>query len=243
VTRTLVLFAREPTAEAREKGLACAGGAALFRSLAQRWRDAAAKAGASLIVATPPEDLARWRAALSESGGVSWIPQRGENLGVRLEDAARRAASLVNRWVIAGGDVAPSEALLNDAFEALEGGADAVLSPAPDGGVSLLALSNADLDLLRGIRPRRRTVFGVLLEALKSRGRRVSIIRAAADFDGPRSLRALLRTLPAGDDLRSILKAALACRIRTGLSRVPPLRAHDLWAPTAFRAPPASLAV
>ena len=243
MTRNLILFAREPAAQAREKGLARAAGAALFRSFGRGWREAAAKAGAGIVLATPPEDLGRWRLALSGSAGVGCIPQRGENIGARLEDAARCAATLAGRWVIAGGDVAPSEALLKDAFEALEAGADAVLSPAPDGGVSLLALSPADLDLLRGIRPRRRTVFGVLLEALKSRGRRVSIIRAVADFDGPRSLRALLRTLPAGDDLRSILKAALACRIRTGLSRVPPLRVHDLCAPTPFRGPPAALAV
>jgi glycosyltransferase A (GT-A) superfamily protein (DUF2064 family) len=192
MNRFLVLFAREPARQAREKGLGSAA-AELFRGLAVDWLEAARQTGAQLVVATPQEDIAAWRQVFRGAPDPVWIAQRGGTFGLRLEDAARRAAALGGLSVLVGGDVALSASALSEAFRAVEEGEDAAVSPALDGGVSLLALSRADLDLLRGIRERRRTVLADLLRALGERGRRVRIVPPAADLDGRAALRALLR--------------------------------------------------
>ena len=117
---------------------------------------------------------------------------------------------------------------------------DAAISPAPDGGVSLLAMRSADADLLRGIRPRRRTVRRDLLRALLARGRRVRLLPPATDVDGRASLRRLVR----GEALpvflvplaRRALQAVLA--IPAGCSRVfSPLVLHGS---PSLRGPPIS---
>jgi glycosyltransferase A (GT-A) superfamily protein (DUF2064 family) len=240
MNRHLVLFAREPARQAREKGLETPEAAELFRGFAAGWLEAAARVKARLIVATPPEDLARWRRALAGAEGLAWICQRGCTLGERLEDVARRAAACGGHAVLVGGDVSPSESILKSAFKALETGADATVSPALDGGVSLLALSVDDLDLLRGIRPRCPTVLRDLLGALRQRGRRFELVGAAADVDGPRSLRALLRLLPAGALLRSLVKMLLGLQSRMDRLPVLPARPRALASPSGLRAPPAS---
>jgi hypothetical protein len=192
MNRFLVLFAREPARQARDKGLPSPGGAELFRGFARGWQEAARLAGARLIVAAPQEDRPAWNSVF---GGPErgWITQRGNSLGARLEDSAKRAASLGGHAVLVGGDVAPSAAALLEAFQAMEGRADAAISPAPDGGFSLVALSRGDFDLLRGVRERRRTVLRDLLRALSARHRTVRLLSPAADVDGRGSLRALLR--------------------------------------------------
>ena len=240
MNRHLVLFAREPARQAREKGLGTPEAAELFRSFAAGWVEAAGRVKARLILATPPEDLKQWHSALAGAEGLAWICQRGRTLGERLEDAARRAAALGGHAVVVGGDVSPSESILTEAFEALETNADAAVSPALDGGISLLALPAADLDLLRGIRPRSRTVLSDLLGALRQRGRRIELVGPAADVDGPRSLRALLRRLPAGAPLRSLVKLLLALPSRMHRFPVLPARPRDLASPSGLRAPPAS---
>jgi glycosyltransferase A (GT-A) superfamily protein (DUF2064 family) len=240
--RFLVLFAREPRAQAREKGLASPAAAALFRDLAAGWIEAARAAGAAVIVSAPPEDLPGWRRSLRGHPGLLWFAQRGSTLGARLEDSARRAAGLGGHAVVAGGDVPPSEAALRDAFEALEAGAAAVLSPAVDGGVSLLALSEEDLDVLGRIRPRRRTVLRELLRELRLRGRRVALVEPAADLDGRRRLRPFLRLLPAGSTLRCLVRLLLARPVALDGRRPAFLASRGLVTPCGLRAPPVLLA-
>jgi glycosyltransferase A (GT-A) superfamily protein (DUF2064 family) len=237
VNRVLVLFAREPARQARDKGLTSPGAADLFRGFARGWQEAARLAGARLIVASPQEDRAAWNSVF---GGAEcgWISQRGSSLGARLEDAAKRAASLGGHAVLVGGDVAPSAAALLEAFQALEGRADAAISPAPDGGFSLAALSPGDFDLLRGVRERRRTGLRDLLRALSARHRTVRLLPPAADVDGRGSLRALLR--------RELLPVCFVPLARQSLAVFPdfspqpqsaPLRAR-LHGPSVLRGPP-----
>jgi len=237
MNRFLVLFAREPARQAREKGLGSEA-AEVFRGFTAGWLEAARQTGAQLVVATPPEDIAAWRQVFRGAPEMAWIRQRGGTFGLRLEDAARRAAALGGHSVLVGGDVAPSASALSKAFRAVEEGADAAVSPAPDGGVSLLALSGADLDLLRGIRERRRTVLADLLRALDRRGRRVRIVPPMADLDGRAALRALLREAKIPVSLISIARRALApldfsC---PRVHRQPSTR--DLHGPPVLRGPP-----
>jgi len=238
VARLLVLFARDPERQAREKGLRAPGAGQLFLQFARGWARTAEGAGARLAVATPPEDRPAWRRALAGTSELGWIDQRGDSLGARLEDVARRAAALCGRAVIVGGDVPPAPASLLEAFSRLESGADAAISPAPDGGVSLLALSSSDLDLLRGIRAKRRTVLRDLLRALSRRGRRVALLRPAADVDGRRSLRALLRRVAISAPLRELIRDVLRFRVAGAETVPPPPRPRALSSPSDDRAPP-----
>ena len=238
MSRHLVLFAREPAREARSKGFPSEDGATLFASFAAGWLDAAGSAGAVVVVATPAEDRPAWRDAFRGALQPAWIQQRGSSLGARLEHAAREARSLGGHAILVGGDVVPAPAALEAAFVALESGADAVLGPSPDGGLSLIGLAPEDLDLLRGVRERRRNLFEDLLALLRARGRRVETVAAAADVDGRADLRMLLRASGLSALLASAVRRALelAVSLPTATPRRP--RVSTLHTPPALRGPP-----
>jgi hypothetical protein len=237
MNRFLVLFAREPARQAREKGLDSPGAVELFREFARGWQDAARLVGARLILAAPPEDRPAWNAVFGATE-VGWLSQRGSSIGARLEDAARCAAAGGGQAVLVGGDVAPSAGALLEAFHAMENGAGAAISPAPDGGFSLVALGREDFDLLRGVRERRRTVLRDLLRALAARRRAVKLLSPAADVDGRGSLRAILSRglLPA----RFVPLARQSLAASPGISPrsecAPALPSHH--GPSALRGPP-----
>jgi glycosyltransferase A (GT-A) superfamily protein (DUF2064 family) len=239
VARFLLLFAREPAREAREKGFASPEAAELFAGFARGWRAAARAAGAGLVVVSPPEDLAAWRARLAPADDVSWIVQRGASLGERLENAAIEAARLGGHALIVGGDISPASFSLDAAFGALERGADAVLAPALDGGISLVGLRKRDLDLLRGIAPRRRDVCEALGRRLNARGRRVEQVWAAPDVDSRRSLRALLRALGNTESLRFLVRRALVGSPVASTPRPAFVRPVGFGIAVGLRAPPA----
>jgi glycosyltransferase A (GT-A) superfamily protein (DUF2064 family) len=241
VIRHLVLFAREPGREAREKGISTPAGVELFASFARGWVRAAESAGARVSIAAPAEDLTAWRRRLAGEE-VAWIAQSGRSFGGRLAEAAREAARTEGPVVFVGGDVPPDAAALLRAFEALQGkvgtdGISAVLSPAPDGGVSLLALSPEDHDLLAGVRSGSATVFSDLAEALERRGRRVLVLALIPDVDRRSDLRRLFRRALAIP--LSLVRAALA--LPSGLPRAPTRvpRPTLLGQPSPLRAPPA----
>lgn len=238
--RYLVLFARGPALEARRKGFRSAEAARLFRLFARGWRDAARAAGARLVLATPAEDRGAWRGCFPGGEDPFWLLQRGSSLGERLEDTARRAAALGGRAIIVGGDVIPSRAAIETGFEALEADADTVIGPSPDGGISLIGLGFEDLDLLRGIRERRRTLAGELLAALEERGRRVALLEPAADVDGRTALRSLRRREGNSTGLALTVRRAL----ETDPAGLPPPepseRPAPLHAPLTLRGPPAA---
>jgi hypothetical protein len=237
MNRFLVLFAREPARQAREKGLESPEAAELFREFARGWRDAARLVGAQLILAAPPEDRPAWEGVFG-AADVGWLSQRGSSIGARLEDAATGASALGGQAVLVGGDVAPSAVTLLEAFLAMEGGAHAALSPAPDGGFSLVALNREDFDLLGGVRERRRTVLRDLLRALAERRRAVKLLSPAADVDGRGSLRAILA--------RDLLPARFVPLAKQSLAASPEFSPRSEGAPagplrhgpSALRGPP-----
>jgi len=219
VNRYLVLFAREPRREAREKGFG-ARGADLFAGFAVAWREAARRCGARLILATPPEDRAAWRHFLPENEDALWIP-----------------SALPGHAVLVGGDVAPSRSALGEAFAALERGADAVIAPAADGGVSLVALRYGDAKLLASLAPRQRCVALQLKRALAARGRRLVLVHCVPDVDGRRSLGSFFRRL--GTALRALARRVLDSRLDYGPQSIlsPALLSLP---PSGLRAPPSA---
>lgn len=234
MARHLVLFAREPARQARDKGLGGAGAAELFAAFAAGWRNAARRAGATLVVATPAEDRRAWARCFDEA--PIWLDQRGSTFGRRLENAARNAAKLGGQTILVGGDVVPAAGRLLEAFEALEAGADAAIVPAADGGVSLLGLAAEDLDLLSGMPLRRGDVCARLLAALSARGRRVNVLARTCDVDGRRDLRALSRS--AAPELTALVRWTL----RRATASAEPVRRAALHRPAKalpiLRAPP-----
>jgi glycosyltransferase A (GT-A) superfamily protein (DUF2064 family) len=207
--RLLVVFARAPRSEARDKGLPEEPATGFFTEIAREWREAASRAGARLAISAPSEDLPAWRRALPDCDDVVWIGQRGSTFGARLEDASRRAGRLARHVVVTGGDVVPSAVGLSAAFGALATGAEAVIAPAPDGGVSMLSLPG-DSDLLRPIGRRRRDVFRSLRSRLLSRGRAVRVVASIADVDGPGALRNVIVT---GGLEKLVSQLRRACRL------------------------------
>ena len=208
--RVLVLFARKPRRQALDKGLAIEPGERLFAAFAKGWIDAAAGCGASVLIATPPDDRAGWRRALPHER-FDFLEQRGRSLGGRLEDAARQAAADGGCVVLVGGDVPPSPRSLVAAFELRERGNDAAIAPARDGGVSLVSLGEADLDLLGRFVPRKSDVFAGLSAALSFRGRQIAVVSPVGDVDGRRELGRLLRTSVLGvPGLRALARVVLA---------------------------------
>ncbi len=238
MSRLVILFAREPSREARAKGFSNPEASEVFAAFAEGWRAAARRVGASLTIATPPEDLAAWRRRLGRGSERFLIAQRGCRLGERLEDAARRAGGFGGGALLVGGDVAPSDSLLKEAFEALERGAEAVIAPAEDGGVSLLALGQPDLALLSAIVARRRDVCARLLAALAKRGRRVRLLDRAPDVDGRRDLRALARRAFFAPSLTTLARRALDRARVSAAPADPPLPHPSPGAVPGLRAPP-----
>jgi len=239
MSRLVLVFSRAPGREARSKGFSSSG-AGVFAAFVAGWQVAARSTGARFFVATPPEDVAGWRESAPRLEDVRWITQRGDTFGQRLEDAVRGVSGHEEQVVVVGGDVPPSAESLAEAFVALESGSEAVLIPAPDGGVSLLSLSWRDLDLLGGIRLRQGDVFASLRAALDARGRRVTVLPEAPDLDSRRVLRKLIRDR--GLAMRiplSVARQGLApCAIFRRIDA--PLRAGPARATRVPRAPPAA---
>jgi len=237
VSRYLVLFAREPRREALAKGFGRPG-EDLFVAFARGWLEAARCAGARLVIAAPPEDRAGWRRRVPEALEALWMAQTGRSLGERLEGVARRAARLPGSAVLVGGDVAPCPRALIESFVALEAGAECVVGPSRDGGVSLLALGAPDADLLRAVGPRQRRVAERLRRCLESRGRSIAWIETTSDIDGRRSLAAFERGLGPGATralVRGILRAAPPLS-----SPIPRIDLPLLASAAGPRAPPAA---
>jgi glycosyltransferase A (GT-A) superfamily protein (DUF2064 family) len=236
VTRTLVLFAKEPGREARTKGFSSPAAADLFAGFASGWALAAERLGARMVIATPAEDLAPWRSRRLSSR-VLWLAQRGSSFGQRLESAVRQASRAEGHVLVVGGDVPPDLAGAARAFAALEAGASAVLAPSADGGVSLLSVSPADHDLLRRVEAGRSDVFSALSTMLAERRRSVAFVESHFDVDGRRDLRRALRARAAFVP-RSLARLALAAPIHSSDAMTPVRRSCPLGPPSGLRAPP-----
>lgn len=208
--RHVVLFAREPARQASEKGFDSSGAADLFGGFALGWLEAARSIRATFVIASPTEDRAGWRRRWVGRAEPILLAQRGWTFGERLERCARAAAHFSGHAVIVGGDVAPDRRCLRSAFEALESGAEAVLAPAGDGGVSLLAVRAEDANLLRAIGRRRRDVFETLRSGLAARGRRVAVVHNLPDVDGRRGIRLLVRRRVLRTDFARVARRMLA---------------------------------
>jgi hypothetical protein len=151
MSRAIVIFARAPEVEACVKRLPSQF-AGLFDRNTAAWLRAASAAGATPVISC--ETAARFECIAPEIRRL-YIAQRGATFGDRLASTAEAAFALgFDEVVITGIDVRPD---LAGVFEALVF-ADAVVQPADDGGINLIALRTPERALLSTIRPRQRDV-------------------------------------------------------------------------------------
>ncbi len=168
--------------------------------------DKALAAGATVFVAYTP---ARGRKVLERllPSGIRWIPQSGDSLGERMENALAMAFSARFCPVVMIGTDTPQIApeRLKEALGQLsEDCANLVLGPAEDGGYYLIGMSEVPGGLFSGVewssgRERDQTLANAV-----SRNLRVALLPVEYDVDTPADL----------ERLRQELKSSAAARER-----------------------------
>jgi uncharacterized protein len=199
--RRLVVFAKEPVAGRVKTRLA----ASLGEEAAARLYEA--------FLADLADELAssgEWESVLAYADGVAgptllglfapaWtlLPQGGGELGERLARAFADVPS--GACVVVVGSDAPtlSRTDVRRAFLELEGGAEVVLAPSPDGGYSLVGMAGRARagEVFGGVRWSTEHALTDTLEGARRCGLVTSVIDEVADVDtaeGLDALRALL---------------------------------------------------
>lgn len=200
--RRAILFLKYPEPGRVKSRLAEAVGPERAARLARRFAERTLATMDALgleaeICFTPPEREADLRAWLGQ--GRTCLAQRGADLGERMEaaflDAFARGAE---RVVLTGTDAPdrPAE-LLTEALERL-GDHDAVISPATDGGYTLLAMRRDAFapEAFRGVDWGTPAVLAQTLDALRRAGRSVWVLPPWPDIDEEAALREYLERCP-----------------------------------------------
>ncbi len=125
---------------------------------------------------------------------VSLHEQQGHDLGERMHHALSQALARYRQVVIVGSDCpALSAARVEQAFETLEAGQDAVIVPAEDGGYVLLGLRRIDKALFAGVAWGSGEVYRQSRERLEALGWSWRALAECWDVDRPQDYRRLLR--------------------------------------------------
>ncbi|HVG07296.1 MAG TPA: TIGR04282 family arsenosugar biosynthesis glycosyltransferase [Thermoanaerobaculia bacterium] len=140
------------------------------------------------------------------TGPVPGVRQQGDDLGERLYRALSEGARDGSAVMALGSDHPTLPlALIHEAFERLEKGAEVVLGPAEDGGYYLIALRSyaVDLGLFDDIAWSTDRVLTETLERCRQRELAVELLSPASDVDTPEDLRRLATRLASdtSDDL------------------------------------------
>ncbi|MCU0936330.1 MAG: TIGR04282 family arsenosugar biosynthesis glycosyltransferase [Gammaproteobacteria bacterium] len=191
-TRRLLVFTRAPVpGEAKTRlipALGAEGAAALHARLVRRTVSAARGVAPITVCCAPGPDHPFFQ-SLAVDFGVGLQPQAGADLGERMSWALRDALAGARAAVLIGTDCADQQPTdLADAFEALEGGADAVLGPVADGGYWLIGLRRWDAGLFAAIPWGTAEVLGRTRRALEALGWRSAELAERHDLDRPEDL-------------------------------------------------------
>lgn len=172
-SRAVVLFARTPEAEVAAKHLPLQR-VALFEKLIGAWLSAAEESGATPVIACAVPDRERFD-RISPHVPREYVNQIGRSFGERLANTARmcRAFSAV---AIVGIDTKVVD--LERVFEAVESN-DAVIAPACDGGINLIAYRDPPLELLRSFAIGDASIAARCIAYFPS----VQVLAASHDFD------------------------------------------------------------
>jgi len=118
--------------------------------------------------------------------GARSVPQRGDDLGLRMLHAIRQGLRRGRRVILVGSDIpAISSRHFAAAIQALRAGCDCAISPTEDGGYALLAVRRAIPGLFHGIRWGEPEVYGRTTAVLESLGLRWRALPLLWDVDTP----------------------------------------------------------
>jgi len=156
MARAIVIFARPPEFEAAVKGLPLRF-VHLFEHITAAWLRAATFANATPVIACAPDVRARFDDILPAVKRL-YVDQRGPTFGERLASSAEAAFALGFDEVLITGIDAHLEHHASDIFAALAH-ARAVVEPAKDGGINLIALHAPERELLSTIQQRQSDVL------------------------------------------------------------------------------------
>ncbi|ACY17076.1 TIGR04282 family arsenosugar biosynthesis glycosyltransferase [Haliangium ochraceum] len=164
--------------------------------LLDTWQVAHALGDAQVLLLYAGERV-RLPAALRDAGDAL-VQQRGDDLGARIEHAARTGLGRRERVLVIGSDLPGLPlALLRAARDALARD-DAVLGPSGDGGFYLIGLRRCPPDLLAGLPWSAPQTYAACAARLSERGLRVARLAEFDDVDEIDDLRRVQRALAAG---------------------------------------------
>ncbi len=188
---TLIVFAKAPQAgrvKTRLVPLLGEQGAARFQArLIERTVELAAHANFRRIElhCTPSVRHPLFR-RLAQRHGIALLPQRGADLGERMQRACERALRRARAVVLIGTDCpAMKPADLRAAQRALLGRATVVVAPAEDGGYALLGVRRVSARLFSAIDWGSSAVLGLTRERLRDLGWHWRELRTLWDVDRP----------------------------------------------------------
>jgi uncharacterized protein len=177
--------------------------AALYRCSVSDTLAAVSRSGYPALVFFDPPDA---HDAITDWLGcdMTFLPQKGKDLGERMLTAFREVLLNSSRVVLIGSDCPDlPPALLHEGFEALKTH-QAVIGPAEDGGYYLIGFSSEGLtdEAFKGIEWGSSGVFEVTMSALGKTGVNVYVLPLWNDIDEYDDLKALYdrhRAFPPGE--------------------------------------------
>lgn len=136
-----------------------------------------------VIVCFDPAQSAAAYEKLFPGRRLSFLAQRGNDLGERLENSFEGMLEAYERVLVVGTDcVELSRAILEEAASGLKS-ADAVVGPATDGGYYLIGLKEPRPELFRGIEWSTSRVLGQTLERCQTLNLTVHRLAELTDVD------------------------------------------------------------
>jgi len=131
-----------------------------------------------------------------ECYGIELYDQVQGELGERMHAALGSALARAESAVLIGTDIPSIEAAdLDEAFQSLEQGKDAVVGPARDGGYYLIGLKQPSRRFFEGIPWGTSTVFQETVSRLQQLGMDWSRLREQSDVDTPDDYNRLLQAI------------------------------------------------
>ncbi|HEU0188234.1 MAG TPA: TIGR04283 family arsenosugar biosynthesis glycosyltransferase [Gallionellaceae bacterium] len=196
----LMIFAKAPVAGAAKTRLApllgAQGAADLHARLTERILHTAVSANLAPVELWCSPDCSHpfFQAV---TGAVGRRVQHGEDLGERMANAFEAALACQPYAVLVGTDCPAMTAdYLRQAFVALDGGADAVIGPAEDGGYMLIGLRRLDKRLFEGVTWSSDRVLAETRERLAALGWRWHELETLWDVDRPEDMKRLACSIP-----------------------------------------------
>ena len=188
MSRAIVIFARSPRAEALAKRLDDSA-VHLFEAVTREWLEVARRVNAEVLVACDPSH----RADFARLGCFRWIDQGSGTFGARLHDAGAAAFQQGFATIaVTGIDAPPLRAReLELAFLAVETGeAPAAIAPARDGGLNLILIQGANVQILSTFVPAARDLTSRCRDWF---GDALRLLTPAVDIDAPDSMSLMWR--------------------------------------------------